>query len=175
MATISLSWSDRFALIDHHKPEDAAICAAFGLTNDELSTARALRQAGTFRANKTLDVSKFPNVFTPGTAPIAVNQSGRPGATSHTKPESASRRPKEPQKRGRKGNKITDALKAVPTTPTSVDGFMKQYGVSLAVLRQSKRFLEKLDAETQQQIGTVNVRQDRTSKQLMIWREAAKA
>lgn len=92
-------------------------------------------------------------------------------ATTHAKPETASRKVKEPQKRGRKGDKITRALTAVPTTPTPVDAFIAEHGVSLAVLRQSKRFMASMDAATIASIGKINVRQDKTSHQLMIWRE----
>jgi viroplasmin and RNaseH domain-containing protein len=92
-------------------------------------------------------------------------------ATTHAKPETATKKVKEPQKRGRKGDKITVALTAIPLVPVSVDSFINQYGVSLAVLRQSKRFIAKLDTATQASIGQVNVRQDKTTKQLMIWRE----
>lgn len=170
----NMSWADRLALIDHYKPDDEAICMAFGLTKDELETVRGLRMGGTFRASTTLDVAKYPNVFIAGSAPIAANQAstGKGTATIHAKPESASRPKTAPQKRGRKGNKITDALKAVPLTMTPVDQFMAQHDVSLAVLRQSKRFMEKLDDADRKMIGKINVRQDKNSKTLMIWREA---
>jgi hypothetical protein len=48
-----------------------------------------------------------------------------------------------------------------------------QHGVSLAVLRQSKRFLAKLDPAIVATIGRINVRQDKATKQLMIWRDNA--
>ncbi len=191
MSKPNISWPDRFALMDHFKPTDDQITSVFGLTQDELDTARGLRQAGTFTANQKLDVAKFGNVFTSGkgiasTIPVT-SQGGVPTtiagsmagnrpqkfgtATSHTKPESASKKPKVPQKRGRKGDKITTALCAVPTTPSPVADFIQQYGVSLPVLRQSKRFIEKLTPEVAAQIGRINVRQDKATKVLMIWRD----
>lgn len=170
----NMSWADRFALIDFHKPADEDICRTFGLTHDELATARTLRAVGSIRTSSNLDYSKYPNVFTPGAAPIAANQSSTAKGTTtvHTRPETATKKPKVPEKRGRKGNKITTALLAVPMTKVPVDQFMLEHGVSLAVLRQAKRFMEPLDAETQQKIGKINVRQDKDSKTLMIWREA---
>jgi hypothetical protein len=168
-----ISWSDRFALIDHYTPSDAAICAAFNLTQAELDTARNLRAQGTFVANANLDVAKFDSLFaatTPATQPAAMPVK-TPTATVHSRPESATKQPKVPQKRGRKGNKITTALQAVPTTPMPVEMFIQQHGVSLAVLRQAKRFVEALPATEASTIGTVHVRQDRATKQLMIWKD----
>lgn len=179
-ATAHLSWSDRFALVDHYAPSDAAICSAFNLTNDELATARQLRSAGTFSASKTLDCASYAGIFSDTAAPTV--QAG-PAQTAHkmptaknqtttatAKPESATKRVKVPQKRGRKGNNITTALLSAPTTPMPVDAFIKQHGVSLAVLRQAKRFIEKMDADTQAKVGKVVVKQDKTTKQLMIWK-----
>lgn len=194
-----MSWADRFALIDHYKPSDEAICSAFRLSMDELDTARQLRKQGTFTANAHLDVGKYAAIFnnstnavaTPGSIPTPTVTVPNPTATvrpivpdiptktgtatMHGLPESASRKPKVPQKRGRKGDKISKALQAVPTAPMSVDAFIKEHGVSLAVLRQSKRFIEKMDTTVASQIGTVHVRQDKTTKQLMIWRETPTA
>lgn len=175
----NMSWGDRFALIDHYKPEDTAVCAAFGLSQDELDIARTLRSSGTISSSQsTLDVAKYSQVFsTPAatltTQPAVATTTKKGNATTHTRPETASKKVKEPQKRGRKGDKIARALAAVPTTQVPVETFMTQHGVSLAVLRQSKRFIEKLDAATQATIGKINVRQDKASKQLMIWREQA--
>lgn len=181
-ATAHLSWSDRFALVDHFAPSDEAICSAFNLTNDELATARQLRSSGTFTASKTLDCTSYAGIFDGTTATVSTTTAG-PARTSHTNPtnkggatvhtnlpETATKRVKAPQKRGRKGDKITVALLAAPTTPMPVDAFMKQHGVSLAVLRQAKRFVEKLDADTRAKVGKVVVKQDKTTKQLMIWK-----
>lgn len=180
-ATAHLSWSDRFALVDHFAPSDTAICSAFNLTADELATARQLRSSGTFTASKTLDCASYAGIFDGSVNPAPTistvartshtNPTNKGGATVHTNlPETATKRVKAPQKRGRKGDKITVALLAAPTTPMPVDAFMKQHGVSLAVLRQAKRFVEKLDADTRAKVGKVVVKQDKTTKQLMIWK-----
>jgi hypothetical protein len=170
-----LSWPDRFALIDHYSPPDSVICATFNLSQAELETARQLRGQGMFSANARLDVTKYADMFSAGAAPIAkptpVVPTPSVAATVHTRPESATRQPKIPQKRGRKGNKITTALQSVPTNPIPVNQFITQHGVSLAVLRQAKRFVEKMDQADAVQVGTVHVRQDKATKQLMIWRE----
>jgi uncharacterized metal-binding protein len=175
-----MSWSDRFALIEALKPNDAQVCASFGLTQDELTTARSLRDAGTFKPTPNFDVTKYANVFTTdGAASVATStpsvgaRASKAGsATTFVKPESASKAAKVPQKRGRKGDKIASALAAVPTAQVSINTFMQQHGVSLAVLRQSKRFLAKLDPAVATKIGTIKVRQDKATKELMIWREA---
>lgn len=194
---MTLSWNDRFALIEHFEPSDPQVLAAFSLTQDELDTARQLKAAGTFRASTGINMEQYSNVFTsaqlngPMTTIASVASAGvasattakqmttlasRPiarqsTATSHTKPETASKKTKEPQKRGRKGNRIQQALAAVPTTPVSAEQFSKENSVSIAVLRQAKRFLAEMPADMQAQIGNVCVRQDKATKQLMIWRE----
>jgi hypothetical protein len=169
-----LSWADRFALIDHYAPPDASICSAFNLSQAELDTARTLRQQGTFVANPHLDVTKHASMFaasaSPSPSPTVAAVKTAP-ATVHVRPESATKQPKVPQKRGRKGSKITNALHAIPTTPIPVDTFIAQHDVSLAVLRQAKRFIGAMDDADASTIGTVRVRQDAVSKQLMIWRE----
>lgn len=176
-----LSWADRFALIDAYNPSPASICAAFNLTPTELSTACALRDAGTFRPNQKLDITKYQGIFpiveeSPITAiPVSVSPKPKKATTTtHIQPpETASKQThvKVPQKRGRKGNKITNALFAVTTTPVPVDQFVKEHGVSVAVLRQAKRFIEKLPPEDVHKIGKVIVKQDKDTKTLMIWRE----
>ncbi len=168
-----MSWNDRFALIDHFKPSEDAICKAFDVTVDELATARTLLAVGTFKTNGQLDISKHKSLFATSSAsntptPVATKVGT---ATSHKKPESATKTVKQPKKRGRKGDKIYLALQAVTTTPVGVDAFIKKHGVSLAVLRQSKRFIAKMDPTAASQIGKINVRQDKKSKLLMIWRE----
>lgn len=200
MSTITMSWNDRFALIEHFKPSDAQVLAAFGLTQDELDTARQLKAAGTFQASKNMDMAQYSTVFssaqlngpavTASTAqasspskPVETQTStitSRPllrqsTATSYARPETATKKVKEPQKRGRKGDRIATALASVPTTQVSAEQFSKEHNVSIAVLRQAKRFLSQMPAEQQAQIGTVCVRQDKATKQLMIWREVATA
>jgi hypothetical protein len=162
--------------MDHFQPDDASICSTFKLTTDELATARSLRNSGTFVASKTLDVSSYNGIFSTGIIPPTKSTPARtvhinPQAGTSTAPESASKRIKVPQKRGRKGDNITIALMQAPVVPMPVTAFIEQYGVSLAVLRQSKRFIDKMDAETASKIGKVVVKQDKITKTLLIWRE----
>lgn len=185
MSKAPLSWNDRFALIDHYQPSDDQICVSFNVTPTELSTARKLRDAGTFAPNARLNASEYPSVFdvdvsqvrrsldiTPKPGAIVVPPpSTTPTSTSHLRPETATKRTREPMKRGRKGNKIAHALMSIPQEPMSADEFSRKYDVSIAVLRQSKRFISNLPSEQQQAIGRVNVRQDKNTKMLMIWRE----
>ena len=160
----TLSWAERFALIDHYNPTDTQACAVFKLTPDELSTAKQLRQQGVFASSRTLDVTKYASLFPSSVVSTAT-------ATVHDRPESASRPARQPQKRGRKGDKIVRAFQAVPSTPVEVDQFIAQHGVSLAVLRQSKRFIEAMDSNVATQIGCIHVKQDKKTKRLVIWRE----
>lgn len=162
----NLSWGERFALINHYRPDDTTVCRVFGLAQQDLDAAKALHLSGTIPASKTLDVSKYNQIF----ASSSVPQSST--VTVHTKqvddlankPTTAVKKDKTPGKRGRKGDKIARAFQSIPTIPVPVEEFMKEHSVSLAVLRQHKRF-DKTG------LGPVNVKQDKTTKVLMIWRE----
>jgi hypothetical protein len=178
-----MSWNDRFALIDAYHPTNTSICATFNLSPAELKTAMSLRTAGTFQSNNKMDVTKFGNPFvdiadeptisTPLTSFTNKQKIGT--STSHVvgQPETATKRVviKTPQKRGRKGNKITSAFMAVTDSPVAVEQFVLQHKVSLAVLRQSKRFIEQMSTEDAVKIGKIVVKQDKDTKTLMIWRE----
>lgn len=169
----TLNWNERFALINHFKLSDEQICTTFGISSDDLSAARGLLNVGTFTPSKTLDFSKYQGVFNtvPGTLSTATEK--LPTATVHTrtvddlsnKPVTASRKPKEPGRRGRKGNKIEQAFEHVPTIPVSAEKYAAEHGISVAVLRQHKRF------DKNGHLGQVNVRQDKETKVLMIWRD----
>lgn len=175
-----MSWNDRFALIDKYSPSDSSICTAFNLTPNELKTANALRTAGTFQANDRLDTTKFSNLFSTEVDPIItqtvyVNTPKVETKTVHTnmRPETATKKVvvKVNQKRGRKGNKITSAFLAVTNEPIAVDRFVMQHGVSVAVLRQSKRFIEQMSEEDVAKVGKIVVKQNKETNTLMIWRE----
>lgn len=170
---VEMSWNDRFALIDAYQPNEIAICMAFGLTPRELKTANALRAAGTFQPNKNLDTTKYSTFFPQIDDAKLEEYQQSLTVTSHS-PQTFTKKsvlPKTPQKRGRKGDKIATALLNVPSEPIDVETFTKQYGVSVAVLRQSKRFMEGLPADVVKKIGKIQVKQDKPSKVLMIWRE----
>ncbi len=165
----SLSWNDRLALISAYKPSDTAICNALGITQDELHTARELEANGHFVATKDLDVSAYSNLFVEDS--ISTPRNSNTGSESISKPtstiqppETATKKVIAPKKRGRKGDNILRAFSAIPETPTGAIPFATQHSVSLAVLRQALRF-DKTD------LGKVRVKKDKTTKELMIWRE----
>jgi hypothetical protein len=165
----SLSWNDRLALIKAYNPSDTTICNALGVTQDELNTARDLEIAGTFVATPDIDVESYGELFgdesivAPGkSAPESIVKPTDAGAPAAT----ATKKTTAPKKRGRKGENIAKAFSAIPTTPTSAEAFASTHSVSLAVLRQSKRF-------DRTGLGTVRVKKDKATKELMIWRESA--
>lgn len=173
----TLSWGERFALMNHFKASDAAVCQLFDVTPDELATARDLLAAGTFIPSTSIDVTLFAEQFSgvniqipAPVQPTTMQTTATPTSNTFAKPESAGRKPVVPKKRGRKGDKIQTALMSVPTTPVPVDKFMEQYGVSLAVLRQAKRFAAAHGEEFAANVGNINVRQDKETKVLMIWK-----
>lgn len=125
-----LSWGQRFALIEAYKLSTEAACQAFHVTKEELNTATDLKQKGIFKIDSVMDTGPYGELF--GATPV------RKQVTKPTGP--ASMRVPTPKKRGRKGDKITKCFLAVPVEPVSTEAFMAEHGVSLAVLRQSKRF-----------------------------------
>lgn len=162
-----LSWSDKFALIDRYSPSDESACKAFKVSLDELKTAKNLRQNGLFNQNPKFNSSKYGDIF--------VNAGNEDSTISvHQYPQTATKKTAKSipnQKRGRKGNKIITALISVPNEPVSAEIFSANHNISIAVLRQAKRFTTKLDQQSINAIGKICVKTDKTTKQLMIWRE----
>lgn len=177
----NLSWNDRLTLIDHFKPSTQKAAEAFGVSNEEVTVAMDLRKKGQFPANPQLDVASYSSLFasadaedettggggTDGVSTVtSVKAPSRKSTVTSTKaPESASAPTREAKKRGRKGDNIFKAFSSIPATPVPAEEFAKEYGVSLAVLRQSFRF-DKVGG------GSVRVKKDKATKTLMIWREA---
>lgn len=168
-----LNWPQRFAVIEHYGPSVEQICRTFGISQSEFEVVCQLRQAGAFKnLDRSFDAAKHRDVFginrpqqKMSVLPAAPNQ-----ATKAPTVKRIVQRVVDTPKRGRQGSKIVDALRAVPLQPVDANTFSQQYDVSIAVLRQSKRFLEKLPENERREIGTVVVKQDRNNKQLMIWR-----
>jgi hypothetical protein len=168
--------------MEHFNPPDAEITKAFNVTQDELDTARQLQQMGTFTPTPNLDFDAYANKFStqhiddtsnekPSTAtsfksPIGIgvdilNRTSIQKPKSNKTPQTAT---KTPGKRGRKGNNIATAFGAIPSTPVAIEQFASEHNVSIAVLRQSRRF------DRFPETGKVYVRKDKTSGNLMVWR-----
>ncbi len=159
----NLGWGERFAIIHNYDLTDTQATETFGVSADELNTARELLDAGTISVATDVDFSQFEGelgVRRPETKPAAPTPVVKP-----EKPVTATKPKGEPKKRGRKGDKIITAFRSVPTEPTDAEAFAAQYGVSIAVLRQNKRF-DKTDLG-----GLVKVRKDKELGKLMIWRD----
>ncbi|MEM4258055.1 MAG: hypothetical protein QXL17_02745 [Candidatus Thermoplasmatota archaeon] len=150
----SLTWNQRLAIIDKFNPTDEQVCAAFGVSSAELKTAQEMRQAGTLTPSKDIDLAKYSNIF----------EKNGTNVSHHTRPETANKRTQVAKKRGRKGDKIQQAFTAIPSSPVHAEQFVKQHNISMAVLRQSKRF-DKTG------LGVVRVKKDKATKSLMVWRE----
>jgi len=168
MSKSSMTWNQRFAIIDAHKPSDEQICSAFGIQQNELDTARQLRNAGQFIPSTDIDVDAYATMFT--TPTTGATSTKRPTKTASTdKPITATKKTKEPKKRGRKGDKIKNAFSSIPTDPIPAEPFAKQHDVSLTVLRQSKRFDTVTDGG---KVHVKKVAQADGTKVLSIWRDA---
>lgn len=162
MSSENLSWGQRFALIETYKPDDTVICTAFGVSAEELSTAREMLADGTFSVDTSFDTKPFASHF----AKPGHKEPVEPITTS-TAPRSATKRETPKKPRGRQGSNIVNAFTKVPSEPTPVETFARENNVSVAVLRQAKRF-DKSGVE-----GVVRVKKDKETKTLMIWRETA--
>ena len=160
----SLTWSDRLALIKHYAPSDSTICSALGVSQDELITAREMEAQGAFVATTDLDIESYAGIFASNSADkvtesiIRPTDSGKPAVTATKKVPTA-------RKRGRKGDNIKRAYAAIPSTPVQLETFANEHQVAVHVLTQCKRF------DSPDSIGTVHVKTDKATKQLMIWRE----
>ena len=169
----TFTWNDRLTLINHYNPSDVQDCEVFGISQPELEVARNQLKAGIFSLSNNLDVASYGDLFatTEANTESTVTTTKAPVRTkstvtsTKTPPETATAKSHEPKKRGRKGDKIALAFSSIPATPTAAEDFAKQYGVSIAVLRQSKRFDPTANG------GNVKVKKDKGSKTLMIWRE----
>lgn len=149
-----LSWGQRFALVDHYNLDDGRASQVFGVSANEYQVAKNLRQQNVYPVDGTFDVSKFADHFNPQATPKATKKT----ATSHVRTDG-----QQPKKRGRKGDKILKAFRAITAQKVNAEQFAKQHGVSLAVLRQGLRF-DKTGIT-----GKVRVKKD--NGVLMVWRE----
>jgi len=152
----ALSWGQKFALIDTFKLPDAIACERMGLLPAELTTAKNLLKQGTFQIDTTFDTSRYHDIIFP---PAKAAKPTKPTNATEGEPSTDA----TPKRRGRKGDKIAKAFLAISTTPVAIETFIATHGVSLAVLRQSKRF------DTNSDQGTVRVR--RHNGILSVWRE----
>ncbi len=173
-----LQWGERLKLIDHFKVDDAEACKVFGVELEELEAARGMQVVGNqFPVREDLDIESYSNLFSGAstvTAAVKPKASGptktstktTPSTTTIRKPaETATKRIPIVKKRGRNGDKIVNAFRAIPhDSPTDAEKFAKTHNVSIAVLRQSKRF-DKVGG------GVVHVKKDKSTKTLMIWRD----
>lgn len=166
----SLTWNERLALLDHFQPTDEVACSALGISQNDLNAARQMRKIGDLVPSTNIDYSSYSSLFTAtGTATATTKPTKETlvKVENSQPPQSATKKVKEPQKRGRKGDKISAAFAAIPAEPTNATTFAESHAVSIAVLRQSKRF-DKFP-----ELGNVKVAKDRESGDLMIWREAS--
>jgi hypothetical protein len=166
----NLSWNDRLTIINHFNPSDAEAISAFDISQNELDVARTQLKTGVFNIDPSLDVESYGHMFAistenGSTVTSTTSPARKTGSTTISKRETASAKSGEPKKRGRKGDKILKAFTSIPDTPVVAEEFAKEHGVSIAVLRQSKRF------DLSKTVGTVRVKKDKGTKTLMIWRE----
>lgn len=140
----TLDWSDRLALMDHYKMSPAQAVELFDVTEAEVEQALEEAKTGSIEVTTQIDVSRYAPLFAPKTAT------------------------RVPKKRGRKGTKIAQAFQAITDTPVPVEDFLADHGISLAVLRQHKRF-DKTDLP-KVIVKKIRLKEGDTDKTLCVWR-----
>lgn len=168
---VQLSWSDRFSILNQMTidvtPED--ICRVFQVTPEDYAVATELLDSGLIRPNPRIN-HEFYELFFKGEtpefppAPTRVRVLPAPPDAELIRAQ-AGNPPRVPGPRGRKSNNIGMAFKAIPPDPVNVEEFAKKHRVSIAVLRQHKRF-DKYP-------GTVFVRTNKEKGYVEIWRVPA--
>lgn len=161
-----LTWNDRFALIDRFTPTDDAIVEVFNITPQELTVARNLRTTGTFIASKHLDYDSYAAAFSSNKLTSRRLMNNKSTSITLQPPDGAETATRTVHKRGRKGSNITTAFSNVPLDPINATEFAATNKVSIAVLRQSKRFDPYTDK------GQIHVKKNKESGNLMIWRDS---
>lgn len=160
LKSANMGWGERFAIMEKFGLDDTTATSAFGVSMDELSTARELLAAGAISPAVHVDFSAYESSLR-GVSRPELSTTTEPV----TRPVTATKPSKTPKKRGRKGDKIAKAFLAVPTDPTDAEAFAAEHSVSMAVLKQSKRF-------DKSGLPPVKVRKDKTTGKMMIWRES---
>ena len=162
-----LGWGQRFRLIEEFNLADDQVCELLSVAQHELDDARNYLKRGVFKVDKSFDVNAF------GVELETVAKQRVVSTTIHnpiTNELATATRLRSPKKRGRKGVSIKNAFRLIPigsNNAVPASHFSEQHNVSLAVLRQAKRF----DSEGESAHGKVRVKQDKETKMLMIWRD----
>ena len=145
----TLTWNDRLALMEHFKPTDDQACAIFGVTINELNTARKL-EGTMFQKTRNIDYTAYINIFD--------RKMTKMSATTHSpsvSPETATKPTRAVLKRGRNGSKIASAFAAIPSVPIPLEQYATTHGISLNALRQSSRF------DKSPELGRVRVKKNK--------------
>lgn len=166
-----LSWADRFGIL--HKmsfvPKDDDICRIFRVDANELHLARICLRDHVFRVNTRIHGEFYERLFKGEEVEFPPFRNTRertyPEFSEEDRVLFASRREEQKSKQKvRRSNNIDIAFKNIPTEPTPVEPFAEKYRVSIAVLRQHKRF-DKV------QTGPVYVRKNKDTGVIEIWRD----
>lgn len=124
----NLSWNYRLAFINHFCPTEEEIIHTFRVKESDLLLARQMESSGNLVPDRHIDVERVGNIFKNPSEEIVITF------------KAPSKQKRQQKKRGRKGKKIVEAFKYVPLIPVNAYNFTEQYGISLPVLRQAKRF-----------------------------------
>jgi len=157
MNTISnLNWQQRLAVINAINPTDEQASKVFGVSVNELNTARK-----TITAATDFDTEPFKSHFVKPTISSKPSRTGVQ-STSGTVIQ---------RKRGRPSSKIVDALTKVSTTPTLLTTYAATHNVSSNVLRQVKRFTTDAKGDTLPQFENKTIRVGKKDGESCIWLE----
>lgn len=169
---MKFDWPQTLCLIEHFQLSDELSHKLLGTTAEGLAEARLLQQSGAFADPVGFNPAKHHSeVF--GTIRKHIKTDAKAATKSEvrspTKRVATKGSVPTPRPTGSNG-KIATAFKLVPEDPVLASEFCIANDISLAVLRQSRRFISSMDEDVQEQIGTIFVRQDKVTKELMVWR-----
>lgn len=147
-----LTWEQRFAIVQMVKPNATTVEISIVFGVPLLEAVRAVKnfKEGKLRPDLDMDTYPYKDIF--GNIEIP--------AVHETKPAKPTR------------NKIVTAFMRIPVgIRTNAAEFCSENGISIHCLRQSKRFLEHVPEDIKRQIGTIIVRTNKDTKELLVWRE----
>ncbi len=151
---VKLNWQQRLAVINDINPTDTQASKVFGVSVDEINTARK-----TVTADANFDTAPFKAHF----SKISTTQTDDGEiSTSGTVIK---------KKRGRSGSRVVDAFGKVTRTPVTLAAFATTHNVSTNVLRQVKRFTTDPQGVTLPQFEGKNIRVGKKDGNSSIWLE----
>jgi len=154
----TLNWQQRLAIISKLAPTDERASKVFGVSVDEINTAR-----DSITADENFDVTPFASQFTTTATTTTTTTTATSTATGIKK------------KRGRTGSRVINAFANVSSTPVALADFATANNVSENVLRQVKRFTHNNQGTVLPQFEHKTIRVGKRDGTSCIWLDEVSA